>query len=122
MIQKFIDVFMSSKDKLEAQFSESHPEGYLEVVRAVVSVLPDLSNKHINELEFGSYQGDYVYVISNEWEDKFWYVIVGYGSCSGCDTLQSIGNDSFKDPTVEQVKDYMTLALHIVQGLREMES
>jgi hypothetical protein len=38
--------------------------------------------------DFGSYQGDTFYVIENN--SKFGYVVIGYGSCSGCDTLQAI--------------------------------
>lgn len=45
---------------------------------------------------------------------------VGYGSCSGCDTLEAIRDYSSEKPTPEQVKDYMALALHIVQGLKKM--
>ena len=45
---------------------------------------------------------------------------VGYGSCSGCDTLEGIRHYNDDKPTEEQVRDYMTLALHIVQGMKRM--
>ena len=44
----------------------------------------------------------------------YWYVKVGYGSCSGCDTLEAIRGYSDEKPTPDQVKDYVTLALHVV--------
>jgi hypothetical protein len=49
---------------------------------------------------------------------------VGYGSCTVCDTLQSIQWDDYdyedpdKEPTEGQVKDYMTLCLHLIQQMR----
>lgn len=47
----------------------------------------------------------------------YWYVRVSYGSCCGCDTLQSI-TDCSGDTALD---DLMTLALHIVQGLKKMD-
>ena len=44
-----------------------------------------------------------------------------YGSCSGCDTLQGINSYSCELPTEEQVKDYMTLALHLVQRMHRIK-
>ena len=39
---------------------------------------------------------------------------VDYGSCSGCDTLQSIQSFSGDKPTDSQLKDYMTLCKDLV--------
>jgi len=50
----------------------------------------------------------------------YWAVKVEYGSCSGCDTFESIREYGNAPPTDEQAKKYFTLALHIVQGLREV--
>ncbi len=50
----------------------------------------------------------------------FWYVVVGYGSCSGCDTLEAIRSYEDTPPSVEQINDYMGLALNIVQGIKKM--
>ena len=43
-----------------------------------------------------------------------------YGSCSGCDTL--LGINEYEDglPNEEQVKDYMTLCLHLIQKLKPL--
>jgi hypothetical protein len=35
----------------------------------------------------GDYQGDFLYLLRNG--DRFGYVCVGYGSCSGCDALEA---------------------------------
>jgi hypothetical protein len=50
---------------------------------------------------------------------------VGYGSCSGCDTLQNlIDYSDVEDDSAETIKEkvdgLMTLALHIVQNMRLM--
>ena len=128
MIQEFVDRFMENKPKLENVFRKKHPDTYIEVVEAVVKILHDNSKygtidpKRIHEINDGDYQGTLVYVVGAEGYQprRYWYVRVDYGSCSGCDTLESIREYSSDKPTEEQVGHYMTLALHIVQGLKEM--
>lgn len=128
MIQEYVDIFMAKKPDLEKIFKEKHPEEYKDIVKAVVTVLagedgygrPD--PERIHEIDDGGYQGMLVFVIGAEGyqPSDYWYVRVYYGSCSECDTLQAIEGYSGESPTDEQVKDYMTLALHIVQGLKKM--
>ena len=130
MIKQFTDAWFSHKHLVQEQFTAAHPESYIDVVRAVVEMIsaaidgasgaPD--PQHIHEIDDGGCQGTLVYVIGeNDYQpDKYWYVKVGYGSCSLCDTLESIREYSDSAPTAEQIQRYMTLALHIVQGLREM--
>lgn len=38
---------------------------------------------------FGSWQGDYAAIV--EKDDRLGFVVIGYGSCSGCDSLQDVG-------------------------------
>jgi len=39
----------------------------------------------------GDWQGDYVYLLKNG--DKYGFTVIGYGSCTGCDSLQACEND-----------------------------
>lgn len=128
MITEFVERFMAGKPKLEAMFSEEHPDNYKAIVEAVVTLLNNGEDygspdpERIHELDDGEYQGTLVYVIaaSGYQPSNYWYVKVSYGSCSGCDTLERIRDYWGDKPTEEQVRDYMTLALHIVQGLKKM--
>lgn len=128
MIQEFVDKFMEEKVQIENAFKEKAPESYKEIVEKVISLLHDddaydsVDPERIHEIDDGDYQGTLLYVIaaSGYQPDDYWYVKVGYGSCSGCDTLESITGYSDEKPADDQVKDYMTLALHIVQGLKKM--
>ena len=43
----------------------------------------------------GSWQGDEVYLLKND--NKFGFVVVGYGSCSYCDALESCENQEEVD-------------------------
>ena len=130
MIKEFVDKFMESKQELEIIFAEKRPEDYKAIVKSVITILysdkdkwnlPDPENIH--QIDDGDYQGTLLFVIpSGEYQPSdYWAVKVYYGSCSGCDTLQAI-NDSWSEekPTKEQIKDYMELALHIVQGLSKI--
>lgn len=129
MIQEFVNRYMDKKDLLSATFAE-HPEDYKEIVKNVISVITEDDDygdfnpdpERIHEIDDGNCQGSLVYVIGAKGYEPsdYWYVKVGYGSCSGCDTLESIKGYIDEPSTDEQVKDYMTLALHIVQGLKKM--
>jgi hypothetical protein len=129
MEKSFVEAWDANKGKIRTVFEKGHPEGYRTVVAAVVQMLngcvggyrkPD--PERIHEIDDGGYQGTLVYVIGSTGyhPDKYWYVKVGYGSCSGCDTLESIRGYMDGAPTEEQIADYMTLALHVVQNLRLM--
>ena len=127
MIQEFVDAFMASKQQLRDKFSEKNPE-YIDIVRAVISVMPggygQPDAEIVHEIDDGDYQGTLVYVIGAKGYQPYdyWYVRVCYGSCSGCDTLKSIMSDGDygEHPNSNQVDQYMTLALHVVQGLKKM--
>lgn len=72
----------------------------------------------ITEIDNGDYQGTLLYLIPSETyqpsEYEYLMTYVGYGSCSGCDTLQSIqgwGSESVRIP------DFMKLCLDIVSSI-----
>lgn len=128
MIKNFVDIFMNHKQELE-QFFVKHPENYKEIVVAVVRLLAQYDDSYespdpdlVHEIDDGDYQGTLVYVIASQGyqPEKYWAVKVIYGSCSGCDTLESIRDYSDDAPDEQQVKDYMTLCLHIIQNMKEI--
>jgi len=53
----------------------------------------------------------------------YWATRVSYGSCSHCDALQGIQDETSWDQTElteRQIEQYMTLALHMIQKLKEI--
>jgi hypothetical protein len=132
MIVRFVERFDQSKKIFREKFSEAHPSDYDDLVKTVVEVLSDerwkdeecdrMDPSRIHTIDDGEYQGTLLYVIgaASYQPSRYWYVKVDYGSCSGCDTLHGIRGYDGESPTKLQVDDYMTLALHIVQGLREL--
>jgi hypothetical protein len=128
MIQEYVDRFIKGQPKLREWFTLHHPENYNQIVAKVIDLVADEGDygapdpSRITPIDYGDYQGTLVFVIgANGYQpNDHFYVKVGYGSCSGCDTLQSIKNYEDDPPTESQVNDYMTLALHIIQGLKKM--
>jgi hypothetical protein len=128
MITEFVERFETGKEQLRASFAKEHPGSYKDVVINVLTILkgdeeygrPD--PEKVTEIDNGDYQGTLVYVIpeGGYQPSTYWYVKVGYGSCSGCDTLEAIRGYEDGAPSAKQVDDYMTLALHIVQGIKVM--
>lgn len=129
MIKDIVERFMQAKPKLEKRLKEAHPGTYETLVQMVVEAinpcrLPELpDHDRIVEIDHGDYQGTVVFVIGEAGyqPDTYWYVQIAYGSCSACDTLQGIQGYDDTPPTNEQVRQYMTLALHIVQRMKVME-
>lgn len=129
MIKEFVERFDASRATLLAQYKAKAPDNYEAIVKDVIGVLgkgDDCDDKpdpaRIHKIDDGDYQGTFIFVIGAEGyqPSTYWYVSVGYGSCSGCDTFEAIGNYSDEPPTDEQANQYLTLALHVVQGLKKM--
>jgi glycosyltransferase involved in cell wall biosynthesis len=55
----------------------------------------------IKDWNIGDWQGDYVYLLKNG--DKFGFTVVGYGSCSYCDALQSCDSQAEVDELKESI-------------------
>jgi len=129
MIKEFVDRFEEKKNNLKQIFKEKHPEDYADLVKSVISILANdetyggLDPEKIHCIDDGDYQGTLLFIIPEKTyqPDVYWAVKVGYGSCSGCDTLESIRGWLDNSPTEDQVNDYMTLALHVVQGIKLIE-
>jgi len=129
MIKEFVDAWFAHKDELEALFRKKHPDTYSDILRGVIDMMSKGKGRHtpdperITTIDHGSYSGTLVYVIAETGYEPnvYWYVRISYGSCSGCDTLENLRDYSDNKPTDEQVKGYMTLALHIVQQLKQMD-
>jgi len=132
MIQEFVDRFMKNKDELREYFRIKKPNNYSDIVKMVVKLISpkdwrcELDYENIYEIDDGDYQGTLVYIIHEKCYQPYTYyaVKVSYGSCSGCDTLKSIiSNYEYGDVVSREeecLKDYMSLALHIVQGIEEI--
>lgn len=84
--------------------------------------MPD--HERITQVNYGDYQGTLVFVIGGHGYqpsvEDHWYTSVSYGSCSGCDTLQGISCYESGLPTEEQVQDYWTLCLHMIQKMKRL--
>ena len=134
MIKRFVKQFMDNKDELRKVFETSHPDDYHDIVKVVIELLyqenedshePTPDPGRIHEIDDGDYQGTLVFVIAETGyqPNDYWAVKVDYGSCSCCDTFQSIRyseSGSNDKPTAQQVDDYMTLALHIIQRMKSI--
>lgn len=124
MIPEFVAAWEARKTEVRAELEKFEGPGYIDIVRAVVRILsteddydsPDPGRIH--QIDDGDYQGMFVFVIAakNYQPSQYWYVQVNYGSCSGCDTLASV----LESEGEVRTDGLMTLALHILQGLKAM--
>ena len=126
MDKGLIERFFESKELIEHNIRNNRPGDYKSLVVTLFESMKssegfyprpyDFETKDVIENLFGSYQGSLVYVIPVGYDpSKFWVTTVDYGSCSVCDTLERIFDGYNEDVTDSQLKDYMTLCLHLVQ-------
>lgn len=126
MDKRIVLAWEKNKSEIRRWLTNNHPVDYAQLVKVVVEHVGGsvgMDHKRIHEIDDGDYQGTLVFVIAEKGyqPSRYWYVMVDYGSCSGCDTLESIRRYGDAPPTGRQVDDYMTLALHVVQGIKSMQ-
>ncbi|MCP4489112.1 MAG: hypothetical protein GY820_17635 [Gammaproteobacteria bacterium] len=140
MIEAIVKQWDANKHKLEEYFATTKQEDYSDyktiVVKLFELVITEIENEwsgtdkfdisKMTVIDDGDYQGTTIYIIPKDTYQPSIsdYVITDnyYGSCSGCDTLLAISEYSDDLPSKEQVKEYMTIALHLVQKLRWLGS
>ncbi|KOY86788.1 hypothetical protein AD998_12120 [bacterium 336/3] len=133
MIQELVKQWEENKLKLEEYFRTTkqgeYSTSYQQIVTKVFELCLPKADEHsgfdlskMTVIDDGHYQGTQIFIIPRvTYQPSIGdYVMTNtyYGSCSGCDTLQAIWNYEDGLPTEEQVKQYMTLALHLVQKLK----
>ena len=133
MIKRFVEIWNKHKEELEEIYKKEHPEEYKDIVRNVVKLLNDnmddeypcIDPDRIHKIDDGDYQGTLLFIIgaTGYQPSDYWSVFVDYGSCSGCDQLEGIRGYNEADlPTEQETKDYMSLSLHILQGLKKISN
>lgn len=135
MIKEFIEKWDKYKNDLEKFFSTTKQLEYSTYDDIVKALFEHVINKDVEYGEYdtenilviddGNYQGTQIFILhKNMYQpgvEDYVYTNTYYGSCSGCDTLQAIQSwDYEKLPSKEQVKDYMELALHLLQRIKIM--
>jgi len=133
MIQELVKQWEENKLNLEEYFRTTkqgeYATSYQQIVTKVFELCLPKTDEHngfdlskMTVIDDGHYQGTQIFIIpKNTYQPSIGdYVVTNtyYGSCSACDTLQAIWNYENDLPTEEQVKQYMTLALHLVQKLK----
>lgn len=84
----------------------------------------DINRLHV--IDDGNYQGTLLFIIPKDMyqpsADEYVITTVSYGSCSGCDTLLNISGYEEGIPNEQQLKDYMTLCLHLLQRMKTIHT
>ncbi|MGG4105106.1 hypothetical protein AAXB25_14415 [Paenibacillus lautus] len=139
MLKFCVEQWDKNKDKLKKDIEDnlkSYNEfSYTNLVEKVVDLILNdedsdyettFDSEEITVIDDGDYQGTILYIIPRKTyqpsECDYLMTYVGYGSCSGCDTLQSIRMWYYdEEPSAEEknrfVKDMMRLCKDIVQNI-----
>lgn len=137
MIKEFIEKWNKYNKELEEYFKNTEQKEYSEY-KDIIKLLFELvinkdekfksdrfDTENILVIDDGNYQGTQIFILHKDTYqpsiEEYVYTNTYYGSCSGCDTLLSISSYDDGLPTEEQVKDYMQLALHLLQRFKYME-
>jgi hypothetical protein len=133
MNKEFIKHWLENRDRLENWFrttEQSRYNSYQEIVKKLFEICfaevgDGFNTGSMTVIDDGHYQGTQIFILPlNGYQPSIEdYVVTNsyYGSCSGCDTLQAICDYEHGLPTEDQVKSYMTLALHLVQRINWLD-
>lgn len=100
---------------------------YLFLVKLIVAhVISDEEDEwdslNVQEIDNGNYQGTLMFIIHRAMyqpsAEDYLVTYSYYGSCSGCDTIEGIRCYEDGKPTLNQIDQYMTLCLHLVQRMK----
>nr|DAW10753.1 MAG TPA: hypothetical protein [Caudoviricetes sp.] len=133
MEQEIIERWERGKENLRKYFEVTPQSEYDEYPKIVSALIHHCLNygdlrddeKFSEEFEVsdhGDYQGTQIFLLHMDCyqpDAQHYYVFDNYyGSCSCCDTLLGISGYESGIPTKEQVDEYMTLCLHMVQRMK----
>lgn len=132
MIPEVIKQWDDKKHLLEEYFKttiqDEYAGSYKSILEKVITYVItnkdeyEYNAKGITEIDDGDYQGTKIFLIPLDTYQPSAsdYLITNtyYGSCSGCDTLQAISYKTEEVPNEEELKEYMLLALHLVQKMK----
>lgn len=134
MLTKITDKFIEKTDTIKLILSTKQPTDYEELLRIAISAIYDEYDldwktplpdpERITKINNGSYNGTLLFVIcAGAYENsKFYYTSVYYGSCSVCDAFERIRNYDDENPNEEQINDYFTLMLHMMQRMKLIDA
>lgn len=128
MEKKLVEQWDKNKEFLRSRFEARNPDSYDDIFKQLFEVVltdEKYQTDKITVIDDGDYQGTRIFVIPKQTYQPsgYDYLVceVGYGSCSGCDTYEAICSESYEDkPTEDQVTQFMTLALHMLQGTKPL--
>jgi len=131
MILEFVKQWEERKHLLEEWLTNNMPSSYDDIYKKLFSLVitEPLEKYSFKEWDWdryqcidnGDYQGTQIFILCDSSYQPsltdYIFTEVDYGSCSGCDTFYSICEIQFTEelPNKEQVKQFMQLALHMVQ-------
>ena len=125
MIKDVIESWEKNKHFLQELIETTNQDkiSYNWFVTNISKLILDIENPIVHEINDGEYQGTMLYLITDNSiyqpsVSNYYFTYVWYGSCSGCDALEGIRCYSNELPDDKQVKEYMTLCLHIVQRIK----
>ena len=131
MIKEFVSAWYKNKDRLEEWFAKTNQEDldYKTILSALIDnvINPGIigekwDSDKIHVIDDGEYQGTQLFIVSLDCYQpspyQYFMTYQYYGSCSGCDLLEGIRQYDPGLPNEEQIKEYMLLALHLLQRCR----
>ena len=113
MIKYCVENWEKNKEKLREAFENNDIySDYQRFSQLVIeNIFPEWRGHVVDVHYLGDrYSGDVIFFIHSHYDDHCYLSQLYYGSCTVCDTLQRADGN---------INDLMTVALHLVQGMKE---
>lgn len=120
MIAELVDAYDEARGEILDHLltlSQYEINSHAELLRILIEHIPYLDGAKIEEFGHDDHQGSALLVVQRNSWGGFYVVAVDYGSCSYCDTIQSIQTE---DDAGKRADLFATEILHLVQGLQRV--
>lgn len=134
MIKRFVDNWEKYKNDLENYFRTTPQveyNTYRKILEALFRIVINRDDSYsfdlddITVIDSGEYQGSLIFILHLDTYQpiptEHLYTFVYYGSCSCCDTLKGIHEYDEGLPDEKQIREYMFLAVHMLQKCKFLE-
>ena len=129
MVQDFVMQWNANNNKLEEYFRSTPQKEYRDYEDIVTKVfelcISGFDAEEMTVIDNSRFEGTQIFIIpaavNQPGIKDYVFTHNFYGSCDGCDTLMGIHQYQKGLPSEKQVKEYMTLSLHLVQRLKWLE-
>jgi len=132
MLREYTDRYVENKENIIKKIEKDKPCSYEGILTIAIEFIANdeynelKKDNKIHTIDDGDYQGTLLFIMpANTYQPyKYFWTMVAYGSCSGCDTIQRTLDDygyGEERDWNKVAEEFYILGLHMIQNMKILE-